>query len=72
MKLVTLLNSANTSYRIINIVELLIKSLNLNHSHNVLYYTMFVIEKASWGRTIAVERAEKNALTTRSYIYIVW
>ena len=68
----TLLNSTNTSTRIINIVELLIKSLNLNHGHNVLYFTMFVIEKASWGRTIAVERAEKNALTTRSYIYIVW
>ena len=67
----TLLNSTNISYRIINIVELLIKSLNLNHGDNVLYFTMFVIEKASWGRTIAVERAEKNALTTRSYMCIV-
>ena len=68
----TLLNDTNPSYKIINIVELLINSLNLNHGDNVLYFTMFVIEKASWGRTIAVERAEKNALTTRSYIYIVW
>ena len=68
----TPLNSTNTSSGIINIVEVSIKSFNLNHGDNVLYFTMFVIEKASWGRTIAVERAEKNALTTRSYIYIVW
>ena len=33
---------------------------------------MFVMEKASWGRTIAVERAEKNAFTTRSYRHLVY